>query len=353
MNASDADSAAASKAALKESRDSLHILDLQDIPLQSTALQRSRLLKNMQLKGIVEVFSGDSTGSGQISPDHLNKYLQWEEAGEHPDQTLIHRLARLNSYDVYSLRIELRHLDIAVNNVEALRLSDDKRGELNDYMTSFTKPLVAQVFGAADNKLNDFDQLVDLFQQANKEEAIKNLRLFAEKLQIELMEVPLFLEEYGDVFLSLAYFKNHLDKIVPRVVSLLDTSERLQRNMQLKADPRFMTTCKYLDKSLNDLITSITGRFESFDRHSAGMWENITAESFRRVRDLVTSQHTTIGGTLCGLSVKMQGWDEKFAGVADDSAIVRRAEYLMGEMRQGIDKIVAIEAAGPKNSDMN
>ncbi len=30
------------------------------------------------------------------------------------------------------------------------------------------------------------------------------------------------------------------------------------------------------------------------------------------MRDLITGHHTTVGGVLCGLKVKMDSWNEKF-----------------------------------------
>ncbi len=53
----------------------------------------------------------------------------------------------------------------------------------------------------------------------------------------------------------------------------------------------------------------------------------------------------TLGGVLCGLSVKMSLWEEKFGG--GRGGLVQRAEFIMSEMRQGIDTIAAIEQSAP------
>ena len=58
---------------LDRDMDALHVLPLSIIPLQSKALGKARLIKNAQLRGVVELFSDQATGSGQVEPDELAK----------------------------------------------------------------------------------------------------------------------------------------------------------------------------------------------------------------------------------------------------------------------------------------
>ena len=334
-------------------RDSLRILPLSAIPLETAALRRASLIKNVYLESVIEFFRDAVTGSGQIMPDELPIHLGWDPDEDHPDLTTIRALARINSYDVYSLRIELRRLGIGVNDHAQLTLSDNKNKELAKYMKTFTGPLISQVFGNANPDIEDFDQLVNMFKAPNKAEALKNLKLLAEKLQIDLMDVPRFLEDYGDTFLSLAYFKECMDDVVPKVMDFLENVEDLRGNYQLKNTPGFISACNDIEPRLNGIITSITGRFESFDQHTKYLWNNISAESFQRVRRLITEHHATIGGVLCGLSVKMDAWDEKFGRTEKGSVVVRRADFVMGDMRRGIDKIEAIEKSAPQLARVN
>ena len=333
--------------------DAIDCLPLSIIPLQTSALKRARLVKNMQLEGVVEVFQGEGTGSGHLHPEQLIKYCQWDNPKSHPDFRTIQNLAALNSSEVYSLRIEFRRLNISIEDYGALKLSEGKVQDLTRYMKTFTEPLIQQVYGGANSEVYDFEELISMFKRPNKEEALRNLRRIAEKLQIELIEVPKFLEDYGDVFLSLAYYREHLDDLVPRISAFLDSSTDLQRNFQLRNDPRFMTSCDFLEERLSNIIASITGRFESFNRNTADMWRNITADSFRKVRNLITAHHTTVGGVLCGLSVKMRLWDARFGRMREGAAVLSRAEFIMSEMRQGIEKIEQIEASAPKIADYN
>ncbi len=121
-------------------RDALHILPLSIIPFQTPSLRRARLIKNAHLESVVEFFSGKKTGSGQVDIDAVGKEFGWDR--RHPDMAVLDKLARLNSYDVYSLRILLRTHGIEIENHEDLKLSESKSQELTGYMRDFTNPLI-------------------------------------------------------------------------------------------------------------------------------------------------------------------------------------------------------------------
>jgi len=74
------------------------------------------------------------------------------------------------------------------------------------------------------------------------------------------------------------------------------------------------------------------------------MWDNLTAERFREVERMITNYHTTIGGALCSLSVKMNTWDQLFPS-EESVGPTRLAEFIMSDMKQGIEKIQEIEKA--------
>ncbi len=330
--------------------DALHILPLSIIPFETPGLKRARLIKNVRLETVVEMFKDESAGSGQVRIEHLPKVFGWPPGEIHPDHAKLDRLASMSSYDVFSLRIELRRLGIDVEDHVQLRLSKKKNEELTEYMRDFTRPLIQQVYSDVDQEITDVRQIIDMFKNPDKEQAIKNLRRLSESLDVPLEDIPRFLEDYGDIFLSLAYFKQCLDRIVPIILDFLQALGELQNNFHLRHDKNLMNTCAYMEETLNNTMASITGRFESFHRHSSAMWENITADSFKRVKQLITSHHTTVGGVLCGLAVKMNVWNEKFGN--DKGGPQARADFVMSEMRHGIDKIHQIECSAPKISDI-
>ncbi len=323
-------------------KDSLFVLPLSMIPLETKGLRRTRLVKNLRLRGVVEVFSEESTGSGQIEVDDLAKEFDWPEDSGHPDLTCLRGLSSLPSYDVYSLRILLRDLGIQVNDVDDLRLSPKKSRELTSYMRVFTGPLIQQVYGDTEVSIKDFSDVINLFKHANVRIARQKLEQLAEKLGISLVEVPKFLEDFGDIFLSLSYYKSYLDNIHPKVDAFIVGLEDIRNNYELSRDRPLMKTCDGLEEKFNYVTSEITGRFENFRRSTEDMWANISAKRFRLVEALITSHHTTIGGGLCALGVKMKAWEKRFPK-ANVGGPFKRAEFIMTEMRQGFENIQRIE----------
>ena len=101
-------------------------------------LSRVRLIKNVRLKSVVELFADKDTGSGQIDIEDLPHQFGWDMADPPGDMIMMRKVGNLPSYDIFILRISLRELDIKVNDVTALRLSDSMNSELTAYMTDFT-----------------------------------------------------------------------------------------------------------------------------------------------------------------------------------------------------------------------
>ncbi|MDP6571870.1 MAG: hypothetical protein QGI06_00025 [Rhodospirillales bacterium] len=333
-------------------RDSLHILPLFILPLETTALKRARLIKNVRLKGVIELFEDEQAGSGQIGIENLALEFGWPEDQPHPDLIMLRKLGLASSYDVYSLRLTLRELEIPVNNYDELRLSEEKAGELSEYMTAFTRPLIMQIFGDDDVSIQDFEDVIALFRDPDIAKARQKLQTMADKLGVKLQDVPKFLEDYGDIFLSLSYYRQCLDAIEPAISGMIASFDDLRTNWQLKNDHSLMQTCDMIESTVNGMLAAITGRFENFDRSTGNMWDNITAERFRQVEKLIKDYHTTIGGVLCALSVKMDAWARLFPE-KDVGGPVKRAEFIMSDIKPGIDTIQNIEDSAPMLAALN
>lgn len=330
--------------------DSIHILPLSIIPFETPGLKRARLIKNSALESVIELYQDESSGSGQVAPEKLDQVFRWTGNEGYEDQRIANSLAALNSYDVYCLRIDLRRLGIEVDEHTQLSLSEAKQSELVEYMRYFTGPLLQQVYGSSDVDVSSYSDLLNMFANPDKEQALTNLKLLAEKLEIDVLAVPTFLEEYGDIYLSLAYYKAGLDEIVPKLEIFYDQMGELQNSYQMKQDRGLMTTCTFLREQLGDISSSITGRFESFDRHSQSMWEDLNATSFQKVRAMIEGHHATIGGVLCGLTVKMNIWGDRIG--RRNVGPVQQAEFIRSHMRSGIDRIRQIEDSAPSISDL-
>lgn len=321
--------------------DALHILPLSILPLETAGLKRAKLIKNVRLETVVELFNDPAAGSGQVEPSSLTDVFSWSSPGTHPDERMIAAMCSLHSFDVYSLRIELRRLGIEVDNVEKLKLSKHKCVELTQYMEAFTAPLLKQIYGDTHANIESMSQLVEMFAAPDKTEALENLNLMADKLHIDLVEVPDFLEEYGDIFLSLAYSKNCLDALVPKIVLFEESMSELKENYQLCNDQRLMRSIDVIKDCLTDVTATIASRLENFDQSSQTMWESITAESFAEIKKMIQAHHVSVGALLCSLSVKMDHWQRKVGAVG---GLVNRADFVKSDMVRGMEKIREIEA---------
>ena len=322
--------------------DSLHILPMHILPLKTPGLKHARMVKNVRGDSMIELFHDSDTGSGQVEPSRLGRMFDWPVGEKHPDGVLIAKLGLLQSFDVYSLRMQLRGLGIEVENIDDLRLSDGRRQELDRYMKVFTRPLMDLIYSQDEQSgLSNISDLIASFNSSDNRAARENLNRLAGKLKIILTKLPAFLTDYGDVFLSLAYFKDQFDQMVPRLEALLVRMEELKRDEIFRNDPQVAALLTNVSEELNEIMAHIAGRIESFDKHTASMWQNLSEDTFRKVKIMIESNHGTIGGMLCGLYVKIQGYEDKFSG--SDPSNQALADYIAAYIKPGIDRIRSIE----------
>jgi hypothetical protein len=332
--------------------DSMFILPLSIIPLETPSLRRAKLIKNVRLVSAIELFADKSSGSGQMDIETLPRQFNWPQTPPHPDLMLLRKLALLPSYDVYSLRVLLREHGITVSQIDALKLSEEKSKELAGYMTKFTRPLMMQIYGTEQQQITDFDDLLKLFRDPDIKKAKEQLEIMAKKLNIGLLEVPKFLEDYGDIFLSLSYYRQCLDRLAPLLTTFIESIDIIRNNWQMRQDQNLLKTCQMVIETLNEKSAAITGRFENFDRSTKTMWDNLNAERFVKVKEMIENYHTTIGGVLCALTVKMNAFASMFPKKKSISP-VKLGEFVMADMKQGIEKIQRIEDSAPMMSQLS
>ena len=101
---------------------------------------------------------------------------------------------------------------------------------------------------------------------------------------------------------------------------------------------RFMRALTAIDGALRQINHGIKDRLDLFDRRTNQMWNNITREEFREVKGMIERYHLSIGAALCGLTVKMNDFARHFPH-ANAGGPVKRGDFLMGDMMQGIESI--------------
>ncbi|MBO6519106.1 MAG: hypothetical protein JJ900_13825 [Rhodospirillales bacterium] len=328
---------------IENERDSLHILPLEILALQTPGLRRARMIKNAALNSVIELFQDASAGSGQLDVRDLPNEFDWDEGNNHPDMIILRKVAALPSYDVYSLRVALRQLGIAVNDNEALKLSPEMNAELTTYMTDFTRPLIVQIYGKEDDvQIETFEDVIELFRDPDVKMALEKLKTMADKLGIKPDEVPTFIEDYGDIFLSLSYYRRCLDSISPIIEDFLDSLPELRKSHTLQSDQGLQETVNMMDSRISKVTAQLRRRFDEFENGTKNMWDDISAEKFRKLQQQIKSHHVSLGGVLCALSVKMDAWHQLFPRRAVGGP-QKRGEFIMLHMRQGMDKMRSMD----------
>lgn len=321
-------------------RDSLYILPLSTIPLVTSGLQRARLIKNSRLVGMVELFSGVETGSGQVAPSALDNVFHFDDRNK-KDLEVIKALSPLPSYDVYSLRLELRQLGIEVDDCASLRLSEKKKQELHLYMREFTRPLVTTIF-TDEEKLANYDDLMRLLFCSDDGNVKNNLVKLSQSLSIDVKDIPAFLQNYADVYLSLAYYQYCLDQNIPYLRNFLRCLDEIKNSSQMRSNTPLINACTLIDEKLKSTVFETKNILEMFKIQTADMWCNLSWKNFSNMTSLILAYQTAIGGALCAITVKMNAWIEAFPD-DDRGSLSRRADFVMHEIRHGIDAIKEIK----------
>jgi len=316
-------------------RDAIDALPLAMIPLSSSTLKSARLIKNSRLETAVEIHNDPITGSLQIAPEDIVQ----ARAGSAEDQAIVTKLSMLPSYDVYSLRSSLRRLGIDVDDT-VLELSDNMKDTLSKYSQEFTRPLLRHIFGEGDEP--DADSLMKIFNDPDKTRVTQRLRLMADKTGMPLTEIPTFLADYSDVFLSVAYYRHTFQGIVPDINRFWLWLSDLRTQREVATAHKTLASCKKVEDSLRFLSTSIRERLTKFQNGFEGFWGDINRPSFEKLRSEIEENHAGMGAVLCGLVVKMRNWSHEFP----DNAIggpLKRSQYVITELEPGLEHLKTME----------
>ena len=322
--------------------DALHTLPLSMVPVESEALRKLKLIKNHHLQSIVEIYSMRRKGSLQVEVEGLSVAFGWPDDVEHPDLILLRRIGALPSFDVYSLRYLLREPGHDVNDDPNLRLSDQLTAELSEYMLAFTRPLISRIYGGEEVEIENPSDLINLFNDPDRAKVLRRLELMARGLGIEVEAVPGFLENFGDILLSLSFYKRCLDEVMPIVTEFLGTMDTVRSNQMLEKDEALMTICAAVEGEVNELTSSIAQRFQDLDQIARDIWSDPSAKAFRELEATVKTHHGGISGVLCGLTVKMGIWERMFPD-RESASPAQLADFIKFHMKQGLETMQEVQ----------
>jgi len=319
-------------------RDSIDTLPLADIPLSSENLRSAKLVKNSRMETNVEIFSDPLSGSLQVSPDSISDFLPTSAK----DQEIINKLSGLYSFDVYSLRKNLKDLGVEVADAEALELSDEMKDGLSLYGLEFISPLVEKIYGSEREDLKSSEGLGRIIKDSDSTKVIENLRTIAAKTGMDLKEIPDFLKEYSDVYMSVAYYRYSFESISSDIERFLFWVEDLKTNREIVSNASHLAQLKQIEDVVRFLRTSIKERLAKFHSGFEMFWMDINRASFLNMRQQIEDNHGSMGAVLCGLMVKMHLWKKEFPN-NDIGGPATRFKFILSEMEPGLAKLKDME----------
>lgn len=327
-------------------RDSIHTLPLSVLPVSNTALSKARLIKNHRLETRIELFREAGMGSGQITIDEIPDFFPGDPDSLYDDLTLLKRIGQLPAFDPYSLRIGLRQAGIDVLSVEALQLSSAKRAELLPLMRNITRPLIAHLYGDGHMDPEDLPALIRLIAHPDTPKVRARIQSMATALQVSLDALPDMLEDYGDTYLALSYYRSYFQYAFPVLDRLQNWMNEVMSNSFLKTNASARRSFKEVEEVLVHVSASVTRRFDGFDRNTQINWDKVTVGTFRHVRDLISQHQKSLAEVICGLTVKIYEWEQRFpqGGGSPD----KRAEFVASDLKPGLDGLWAVERRAPK-----
>ena len=321
------------------------------MPIETQVFRRARIVKNARLDSAIEFFRAAGSGRGQIEIRNVAKFLALEQTPPHPDVQLLQTVAAccpalMSTAFAFCCAPKVSRSA----NSSALTLSPAKIASLSSYMAVFTRPLIKEIFGR-DTEGAQFQDIVGMFRTENPAAVRERLATMADRFGISIDAIPKFLEDYGDIFTSLSFYRQCLDHLLPQVQGFMDGMAMIRANHQLAQDRSLMEAVDTTEETVNGMLSNITGKIESFERSTNDMWRELSAENFRKIEALISQYHTSVGGALCAMSVKINAWTDQFPD--NSGGVGRRAAFLMSDMRQGIEKLQSAQrrrahAGGPQ-----
>jgi hypothetical protein len=220
----------------------------------------------------------------------------------------LRNLALLPTFDVFSVRLLLRDLGFATDATAELSPAVDDTVEAQ--MRKFTIPLLRYVYGADTNESGGMQDLIALFRDPNIKRAEAHLKRLAEKLNLPLLEVPRFLEDYSDTFLAISFYQKTFSNLEPSVEKFLDALKRLRTHFM--RNNAALSALTRVHSDFSSIMKSTAKRLAASEQLVGLLWgENLNA-SFETLQPKIREFQFLLGYLLCGISVKLAAWNEAF-----------------------------------------
>jgi hypothetical protein len=213
-------------------------------------------------------------------------------------------------------------------------------------MSKLTRPLIKHIYSSQEPGVRDTGTLMDLIAHPDAKNVLPRLQEMSEALDTTLFELPAMLEDFGDMYLSLSYYRGFMDELIPKTRAMLNWFKEVSENSHVGKDPMVKHQFEVVDRMLSRTANSIVARFNGFDRNVEVDWDDVSVETFQKVRKMISSHQVSLAEVLCGLMVKVSEWEQKYPdGRASPD---KRVSFLMTDIRPGIEQLARVEAGSPR-----
>ncbi len=322
-------------------RDSLFILPLSDLPIRTETLRRGVLTKNTQMDSVFEVFRDQTMGSGQISLNNLYQLFSRPSRQMVRDIKILKKVGELKSFDVYALRIGLRKLGVDVESPSALKLSEEKRKQLDLTMKHFVRPMLKRLFGLDLTEYTSFVSIYDNLTPEERRVALENMRQIARMMNMNVKDLPEFIEDCGDLYLSIAYYHDMLMSLLPQVKEFKEWMDYVEHSSQYRTHPPTRLMVDRTQSNLKVTLRSVRLHLQRFSKAFDNFWDDVTQENYEELKSNIMSQYEGLGGTLCSLTVKIERFNEVFPG--HKGSYKERIDFIRQEISVELQRIAQSE----------
>jgi hypothetical protein len=304
---------------------------------ESVNLRRSKIILAADLNPVIDFFNANEVGVGARDAEQAASELKLDKS----DKERLQVLLRLRSYDVYTLRAALgSHL--THEQFDRLVLPDTERRLLEEFTRDYTRALFALIFEDTGIAATDRASIRSALEGTTRDIVQRNVAALARKFSIKPEELVNYIAGLGEMLLAIAFYrrcfersKEPMRRFLMDIKALSEDQVLHYRHIDLKRRSQQMLmwgaqTLKTLDdyfKSFNDI-----GR----------IWQDITPEKFREIRDMIERQYPMIGSVLCIWQVKINDWDQRFRdrhGRPRDSSGDQRATFFTERVTPNFERI--------------
>jgi hypothetical protein len=147
----------------------------------------------------------------------------------------------------------------------------------------------------AEASLND---LLHLVMDPNATVARDNLVRLARMSEVELSALPAFIETYTDVLMSLPYFRQCAEDVAPLLGDFLEAADEIATAQGFTQNRTVVTECNDVTYRISLLFGDVNSVIGDFRRRLERLWDNPTADHYRRIETTVLAKRPDISAAL-------------------------------------------------------